>query len=921
MNQQLNAETERFARLERLFHQASAVEPGQRERFVHETCGDDETLRQELMQLLAAEDHFNAADLGPHPLSQSKLPVADRWIGKQIGAFTVRRCLGRGGMGVVYLGERRGDFDQTVAIKLMSTDLRPGLFERRFLLERDLLAALEHKNVVSLVDGGITEEGIPYLAMEYVEGPRLDAAADDPATQVEDVLNWMLQLCEAVSYVHRNMLLHRDLKPSNVLVTSEGLVKLIDFGTFKSLSTQDPALTQANMQALTVRYASPERLNGGEMSTATDVFSLGMMLYRLLLGHMPREMDDLSMVGYVEVLKSEPYTGIASELREKRVSAHLALDLEAIVQKALRFDVSQRYRTAEELAQDLRAAMEGRTISAIRPTAVNRVTRFVKRNTVAVTFAVGLAAIMVAGVALMIHGERRFRSEQVRADKGIKDETELTHFLLANYFDKLKEIPGSTGAQKQAVSQALAFADRLASVGERTDLEAERVRAYTEMGSLLGNPYEENLGDTDGAIHTLGKAVWLGQQLVAANPGNAEFQQMEAAANLALGRVYFGNGDPHKAVGYMAAAVKENRDVIERVHADSKMLAEAASAADGLGDVYNLDGAASLHDPAGAARSYGEAQRLDGKGLQIDPSCSRCRRGVALEYWKLGMLAGNATDAQSLYQQGIGTLEGFSATEISSGRVQRMLKLTEQKLGVVYLQTGRTQEGLTMLISIRGDLQKAVVADPKNSRSHFDLFGLDSNIAEYTDVFGPHELAFSLDKELVREGEALTTLDHENAQWQAHRASAELRLGRLTMHSGDRVEGTALVQSASRELERLVEQGSTDPDVLQNAANALVELHGDASTAILHAKASIERAGDASSGQYLTLAQSYLLAGDLRNAQITARKVVDLTGSSREPMDVNHAAVAEAILASSSVSAAQRAIQPLVLQVKSPRAG
>lgn len=921
MNPSLNNETERFTRLEELFHQASALASDDREAFVYRLCGDDEGMRRELMQLLAAEERFNCADPGIHLLAHGEVEVADHWIGKQIGAFTVRRCLGRGGMGVVYLGERRGDFDQTVAIKLMSTDLERGLFERKFLLERDLLASLQHKNVVSLVDGGITEEGVPYLAMEYVEGPRLDAAADDPATKVEQVLHWMLQLCEAVSYVHRNLLLHRDLKPSNVLVTAGGLVKLIDFGTFKSLATQDPALTQANMQALTVRYASPERLSGGEMSTATDVFSLGMMLYRLLLGHMPRGMEDLGIVEYLEALKSESYGGIASELRQRGVSAQLALDLEAIVQKALRFEVPQRYRTADSLAQDIVAALQGRTLSAIRLTPLDRAARFVRRNTAAVTFAFGLMAILAVGVALMLHGENRFRAEQLRADKGIQDEAGLTHFLLANYFDQLKEIPGSTGAQKQAVSQALAFADRLASVRQRTDIQAERVLAYTEMGSLLGNPYEENLGDTEGAIHTLGKAVLLSEQLVAANPGNPEFNQMEAAANLALGRVYFGNGDPHKAVKYMERAVKEDLDVIDRVHGDSKMLAEAASAADGLGDVYNLDGAASLHDAAGAARSYREAQGLDAKGLEIDPGCSRCRRGVALEYWKLGMLANGAAAAQNLYQQGIATLEGFSAAEISSERVQRILKLTQQKLGVVYLQMGRTQEGLTMLIRIRGDLQKAVAADPKNSRSHFDLFGLDSNMAEYTDVFGPRELAFSLDKELVREGEALTALDPGNAEWRGHRASAELRLGRLNLHSGNTVEGAALVQGASKELEQLVQAGSTDPDVLQDAANALVELHGDAGLAIAHAKASIERAGNASSGQYLTLAQSYLLAGDLGNAQESAQKIVKLTGGTGEPMDRNHAAIAQAILGSRSVISARRAIQQMVLQVQTLRAG
>jgi tetratricopeptide (TPR) repeat protein len=265
-------------------------------------------------------------------------------------------------------------------------------------------------------------------------------------------------------------------------------------------------------------------------------------------------------------------------------------------------------------------------------------------------------------------------------------------------------------------------------------------------------------------------------------------------------------------------------------------------------------------------------------------------------------------------------LQGFSPTELSSGRVQRILKLTQQKLGVVYLQTGRADDGLAMLSGVRADLQKAVAADPTDSRAHFDLFALDFNMAEYVDVLGSRELALTLDKEIVREAEALVKLDPGNIQAQGHAALAELRLARLYLYTGNRGEGVALAQRASAELEALV-QKNADPDLLQGAADALIETRGDAGLAVAHARVSIEHSPQPASGEYLTLARAHLLAGDLRDAHVAAQKALDLIGGSREAMELNHAAMAHSILSAGSASAAQAAVAPLALQVHSQHGG
>ena len=261
----------RWERLEALFHRALELPEETREPQVRQWCGKEPELLSDVLEMLAADSSVEKL-LASHDSSASHAgavlmrPTGTRertntWLGRVLGPFEVERELGRGGMGVVYLGRRiSGGFTQQVAIKMVSRQLHSAPAMSQFILERDTLARLEHKNIARLLDAGVTNEGTPYVVMEYIEGRQLDQVCDDPALSLQDKLRLMLQLCEAVAYVHRNLILHRDLKPSNVMVNSEGTVKLLDFGTLKLLGPAaelSSEMTQAGMRPMTLRLRQP----------------------------------------------------------------------------------------------------------------------------------------------------------------------------------------------------------------------------------------------------------------------------------------------------------------------------------------------------------------------------------------------------------------------------------------------------------------------------------------------------------------------------------------------------------------------------------------------------------------------------------------------------------------------------------------
>jgi non-specific serine/threonine protein kinase/serine/threonine-protein kinase len=933
----------RWLAIEELFHRALTFPPDQRPSLISSWCGADAAMATELLALLASndsvEDLISASQTGPiesqafllrngvsdHSAESKPDPFFDPWIDRVLGAYRLRSLLGRGGMGVVYLAERVSQANQTssagpasstsptVAVKLLGRHLHSSPAVEQFQIERNALAQLEHPNIARLLDGGVTSEGIPYLVMELIEGRRLDEFCDDPSITVEQILRLMLQLCGAISYVHRNLILHRDLKPGNVMVTGTAsgsspaavTVKLLDFGTLKRIgpgADPDSAMTQAGMRAVTLRYASPEHIQGGVVSTASDTYSLGMILYRLVAGqlpsgHTPSSLDRLPVGPYLDSLKSTRFAP-PTTLSSKRLHLRMAHDLDAVILKAIAWEPSDRYSSAGDLAADLTNLLESRPVSARNGTLPYLAARYYQRHTRSTLAAAAVLFVLGLGVAIMARESRVARAEAQRAEAGVEQERNLAHLLLFDYFDQLKQIPGSTEAQRKAVTMAIGYLDGLSRASVGPAIELDNIKAYTSMGALLDSPYEENIGDEQAAIATLRKAISLAQQLNARSPHNLEYQQASAAAETELGAVYLGAGDLSNALTYLKSAADTSLKVAASPGVTAPMLAKSASVVDGLVDVYFHDGTPSLNDPDRASQTLEQVQGIYHHCLQIDSSSLPCRRGLAISFYKLGLL--NATwdpyQSENYFTQSLNALHSFPADQLAMPRNLRLQKTFTENLAAAYLHTGHAREGVRLFQAAQNQAEKALAADPVDARARWDLISAESSLADGYEII--HEPA--LEEESLRgylENTAtLVRLDPANESWAARHADAVLWSGKAAEQRGDHAAAARLGEEGLKLIVPMAEKPGAEPYILDLAANYLLfnrniaahrDAGKDAALALSFAQRALKLSPIPSPSQWLNLADAQRATGQLQSARTSAQTALGLLA--KHPRSVRNA--------------------------------
>jgi tetratricopeptide (TPR) repeat protein len=482
--------------IEALLDEAAQIPIEARTEFLDRACPDP-AVRAEVEALLeqarAAEHRFDAAI---QAVASSLRSSRELGPGDVIGCYRIVSLIGRGGMGTVYLGERAdGEIQQRVAIKLLRSEGYAIGWRDRFLKERQLLASLHHPSVVQVIDAGHTADGHPYLVMEYVEGVPIDRYADQIA--VREKLKLFVQVCEGVAHAHRHLIIHRDLKPSNILVDHSGRPKLLDFGIAKLLDGTDDH-TQCAEQLLTPSYASPEQLRGESQSTATDVYSLGAVLYRLLTGSAPRQ-------GARELAKAD--------VAPSRVSRDVPRDVDFVVGKALRPEADDRYGSVDEMSADLRAVLERRPVQVraedFRYCALQRV----RRHWLPVAACLLVTASLSGGL-LVANRERRL------AERRFNDVRQLANKL----FDidvQVAQLQGGSKTRQLIVDTAVEYLKRVASdVRMEPELALELGTAYMRVARVQGVNISPNLGQTEQADQTARKAEALIDSVLLAQPAN-----------------------------------------------------------------------------------------------------------------------------------------------------------------------------------------------------------------------------------------------------------------------------------------------------------------------------------------------------------------------------------------------------------------
>lgn len=482
--------------IEDILDRALDADPAERDSVVRDACGDDAGLLKRVLTLLNAAEASGPLDTPVHQVAGSLAAEAGESLtlqkaieGRQIGPWRVCDEIGAGGMGRVFLAERAdGAFDQTVALKILRWEMATPTLVDRFLAERQILADLDHPGIARLVDGGVTEEGLPYLAMEFVDGEPIDAYCDRNQLDIRQRLELFCDTAMAVDHAHRNLIVHRDLKPSNILATATGEVKLLDFGVARLVD--DTARDDRTQAPVTPRSAAPEQLSGGAITTATDTWALGVLLYELLTGSTPFGGRKSTLTETTRrVLESEPKP--PSEAGPDAVRRRIAGDLDNIVLKALSKEPDRRYSTVERMVEDVRRHLDGLPVLARPATLGYRASKFIRRHT---------AALVAAAMVIVL----------------LASLTGFYTWQLANERDKARQEARKTEEVKGFVLSLFETNDPSSSQGEeitaRTLLDAGAARVDTELSgqpeiqaemySVVANLYEQ-LGLYDEAL-----ALW-----------------------------------------------------------------------------------------------------------------------------------------------------------------------------------------------------------------------------------------------------------------------------------------------------------------------------------------------------------------------------------------------------------------------------
>jgi tetratricopeptide (TPR) repeat protein len=892
MQFEMNQTTEKFLRIEAIFHEALAAPDDARTELIEARCSGDRELAAEVRSLLKAceaEEHLAESRRLPPDAGQ------DAQTGrKRVGPYELDRLLGRGGMGAVYLAHRAdGQFEQKVAIKLIDLPLATDLFRERFRQERQILAELQHPYIARLLDGGVTAEGDLYLVMEYVDGVPIHRFCEQQRLSLPQRIALFMRACEAVQFAHQNFVVHRDLKPDNILVAEDGTPRLLDFGTAKllspSLAGPDSKLTREGYQSFTPQYASPEQVLGHPITTASDTYSLGVLLYLLLAGTVPYELKELTTAEMLRVICEEPPRKPAEAADSHK---RLDTDLEAILLKALRKEPQERYLTAEQLASDLRAYLEGMPVAARRGTLRYRAGKFIRRRWFSVAAAALLAASLLAGVAGVLWQARVANGERRKAEARSADLRQLSNSLLSELDEAIKQLPGSTGAQNLLVTRVLEHLDRMArdARGDR-QTQLDLVDAYTRLGNIQGNAYDQNLGDPAGALVSLDKALAIAQPLAASSAKDREALRALALVQQSRSEILWQTDRTPEAVPVMREALKSWDALIADPHAPAALVCDVSSAYGALGDELGQSGTASLADSAGAVAAYRQSVALDHRVLTIDPNFLRAKLGLVINGFKIGSVEMETDPAEALkeFRAAFERANALPKAEQDSLPGVRIHQWLVRKQANALERLGAYAQAVPLFEQALGITQRIAAQDPKDSRAVFDVVTvLDEEAKSYEDAADPVLGAKASDrrvnlmlaeKKLVQATEGLERLlkqDPANDVWKAFLASIQVRIGvaRAILHTpGDSDE---LSRKGLAALKQVAEKAQASPMVLDQAANAFLTVEPPSlrnpQFAVACAEREVAMSHRTTPSKLLTLAQAYRAVGQVEKGRTAAKQ-------------------------------------------------
>lgn len=861
-----DAAAERWRRVQAVLDAALAQPADAREAAIAAACRDDIGLRDEALALL------RHADVLPERVPDAALAgwldddATDprHWIGRELGAFVLEECIGRGGSSLVFRARRRDEFAQRVAIKLLHGIGAPA---RRFLRERDVLADLRHPNIARLYDAGTTPEGMPYLVLEYIEGQRWDLALAARRPSLRQRLGDVAQVCDAVAYAHQHLCVHRDIKPANLMIDADGTPRLLDFGVAKLLDAgadADNELTRDLGTPLTPAYAAPEQIRGEAATTATDIYALGVLLYETLTGLNPFQRagastgDVLRAVAEGEVPR--PSICLAQRLAADSNEADgtvpppirpaaLRGDLDNIVASAMAKDAAQRYASARHLGDDLRAWLDGRPVLARAPTWRYLAGKFARRHRTGVALA-ALALIVLIGAAVWQAREaqraRDLAEERLVAMRG------FVTTVLFDYHEGIQRLEGSLPLQQRMVQDALRYLETLRrDAGDDATLWMDLAAGYLKIGDLQGNPYVANLGDFSGAKASYALSAQALERAVARASETGATRW--TAARLSARRAHLLHQETQ-----LEAAAQSYREAIAGYDAlvdetDLDLLLEHATTLDFYGDLLGRDGATSLSDRAGAQAAYARALALRESALQEHPDDPQLQLALYNSRMREGELLLTENDpvaAEAVMQRALMTISALRQAAPDDGYRKRELSYTYTRLVAVQDAQGKLDASIESALHAYTLMRQLLERDPGNEAMRQGLTSTAGWAARQLGLAGRHAEAAPIVAQQIEVAKQRLESAPENPEQRFSLVLAYRRLGLVKSGLGEFPQALAAHEEAERLQRDLVDLAPNFAAghaltmahigraelALQRAAAARTHLSGAAQTlATLHA--------------------------------------------------------------------------------------
>lgn len=715
-----------------------------------------------------------------------------------IGPWRIEAEIGRGGMGSVYRAHRAdGQFEQVVAIKIAQRELASDLLRRRFLSERRILASLEHPNIARLIDGGTTTDGVPYLALEYVDGEPIDRYCESKQLPIAARLELFRQVCDAVNFAHQKLVLHRDIKAANVLVDAHGAPKLLDFGIAKLLGPEDTddGLTRHGFaRPLTPEWASPEQLRGETLTTAADVYSLGVLLFVLLAAERPHQYTVGTPEALAARIEAASRVSVAAAAQRTTPSGvevgRLRGDLEHIVAKALAAEPQQRYVTAAALADDITRYLRGRTVSAHPPAWGYQLGKVLRRNratAIAIAFAtIGLLAASVFSLRQATLAEQ----ERARATRRFEDVRRLANVVLFDLTDALANVSGALKARQLLVENGLRYLDDLArEASGDTSLQLELAKAYERIAELQGMPGWPSDGRSGDARVSLEHALALRRQATQSLSTDPAMIRAEAQLLNRLGTVLAARGETKAALERHQAAENLLQPLVSPAN-DAKLALEVATMQVAIGDdIWELG------DVPGAAARYRLALQTVDAAAAANPQAPLIARQRGVVEQRLGDAAAEQRDfttALKHHRASLAVDEALLEKTPDDAELQRDLGTDLSRVGADAYAMADYRTALDAHERARALREILLAADPGDARALEDAAESQFQASLALAMLNRRSEARALAQRAIARWQSLAGRDPDNARWQHVLAEGLTQIAIWTAQ--DRERAAALVQ-------------------------------------------------------------------------------------------------------------------------------